>query len=137
MGEFDTRVVDTDATQYTLNVNTSYSFWKNALVQFSFNYMSDRVTAQGEDSRYYTPNLTLQKTFLNNRLKATLQWLNIDMGMLNTNEQRISTWRENSFYTTTNYIYEVDTVLLNLSYTFKNGKNKSKFIDSEFGKREF
>lgn len=136
-GEFDNRLVDTNATQYTVNVNTSYSFWENALVQLSFNYMSDRITAQGEDSRYYSPNLTLQKTFLNNRLKATMQWLNIDMGMLNTNEQRISTWREDSFYTTTNYIYEVDMIVLNLSYTFKNGKNKSKFIDSEFGKREF
>ncbi|WP_136468885.1 TolB family protein [Flagellimonas onchidii] len=54
-----------------------------------------------------------------------------------TNEQRITTFRQGKFFTTTNYIYEVDMVLLNLSYTFKNGKNKSKFIDSEFGKREF
>ena len=74
---------------------------------------------------------------MENRLKATLQWQNMDLGMLNTNEQRITTFRANEFFTTTNYIYEVDMVLLNLSYTFKNGKNKSKFIESEFGKREF
>jgi hypothetical protein len=74
---------------------------------------------------------------LNNKLKATLQWLNIDMGLLDTNEQRITTWRENEFYTTTNYIYEVDMITLNLSYVFQNGKNRSKFIESEFGKREF
>ena len=66
-----------------------------------------------------------------------MQWLNIDIGLLDTNEQRITTWRADEFYTTTNYIYEVDMILLNLSYVFKNGKNKSKFIDSEFGKREF
>jgi iron complex outermembrane receptor protein len=28
-------------------------------------------------------------------------------------------------------------VFLNLQYIFKNGKNKSNFIDSEFGNREF
>ena len=59
------------------------------------------------------------------------------MGWLDTNEQRITTFRDQHFFTTTNYIYEIDMIILNLSYTFKNGKNKSKFIDSEFGKREF
>jgi len=122
---------------YSINLNSTYNFWENASLQFTFNYLSDRVTAQGEDSRFYSPNLTLQKSFFNDRLTATLQWQNIDMGLLDTNEQRITTFRPNEFYTTTNYIYEVDVVLLNLSYTFKNGKNQSKFIDSEFGKREF
>ena len=61
----------------------------------------------------------------------------MDLGLLKSNEQRITTWREDEFYTTTNYIYEVDIIMLNLSYIFKNGKNKSKFIESEFGKREF
>jgi iron complex outermembrane receptor protein len=136
-GSFDTRPVNTNATIFSINANSTYSFWDNATLQFTFNYLSDRVTAQGEDSRYYTPNLTFQKSFLDNRLKATLQWLNMDMGLLNANEQRITTWRGDEFYTTTNYIYEVDMIVLNLSYIFKNGKNKSKFIDSEFGKREF
>lgn len=136
-GEFDSRPINSDATVYSVNLNSTYNFWENASLQFTFNYLSDRVTAQGEDSRFYSPNLTLQKSFFNDRLTATLQWQNIDMGLLDTNEQRITTFRPNEFYTTTNYIYEVDVVLLNLSYTFKNGKNQSKFIDSEFGKREF
>ena len=66
-----------------------------------------------------------------------MQWQNIDMGLLNTNEQRITTFRPNEFYTTTNYIYEIDVVTVNLTYTFKKGKNKSRFTESEFGKREF
>ncbi|TXE13976.1 TonB-dependent receptor [Seonamhaeicola algicola] len=136
-GEFDSRDVNSEATMYSINLNSTYSFWENASLQFTFNYLSDRVTAQGEDSRYYSPNLTFQKAFLDNRLTATLQWQNIDMGLLDTNEQRITTFRPNEFFTTTNYIYEVDMVTLNLTYTFKNGKNKAKFIDSEFGKREF
>jgi iron complex outermembrane receptor protein len=59
------------------------------------------------------------------------------MGLFNTNEQRITTSSPNQFYTSTNYVYEVDMVTLNLSYTFNAAKNKSKFIESEFGKREF
>ncbi|WP_396602973.1 outer membrane beta-barrel protein [Algibacter sp. R77976] len=129
--------IDTKSTIYSFNLNSTYSFWDNASLQFTFNYLSDRNTAMGEDSRYYSPNLTFRKTFLDNRLTATLQWQNIDMGMLNTNEQRITTARPDQFYTTTNYVYEVDMISLNLSYTFNSVKNKSKFIDSEFGKREF
>jgi len=61
----------------------------------------------------------------------------MDLGLLDTNEQRITTFRTGKFHTTTNYVYEVDMVILNLSYTFNRGKNKSRFIESEFGKREF
>ncbi|WP_255436785.1 outer membrane beta-barrel protein [Cellulophaga sp. RHA_52] len=129
--------INSKATIYSVNLNSTYNFWQNASAQFSFNYLSDRNTAMGEDSRFYSPNLTLRKSFLDNKLTATLQWQNIDMGLLNTNEQRITTSRPGKFYTTTNYRHEVDMVSLNLSYTFNATKNKSKFIDSEFGKREF
>ncbi len=136
-GRFDDRPLDTDATVFSINMNSTWRFWNNATLQFTFNYLSDRNTAQGEDSRFYKPHLTFQKSFFDDRLTATLQWQNIDLGLLDTNEQRITTARPNSFFTTTNYIYEVDIVLLNLAYTFKKGKNKAKFIESEFGKREF
>lgn len=129
--------VNSDATIYSFNINSTYSFWKNASAQFTLNYLSNTNTAQGEDSRFYSPNLSLKKSFLNGRLVANLQWQNIDLGLLNTNEQRITTSRPGEFYTTTNYIYEVDVLSLNLSYSFNNNKNKSKFIESEFGKREF
>ena len=136
-GEYNGRNVDSDAFVYSINANSTYDFTDTASAQFSFNYMSAQNTAQGEDSRFYSPNLTLRKTFFDDRLVATLQWQNIDMGLLDTNEQRITTFREGEFFTTTNYVYEVDMVLLNLSYTFNNNKDKSKFIDSEFGKKEF
>jgi outer membrane receptor protein involved in Fe transport len=129
--------IDSEATIYSINLNSTYNFWENASLQFTLNYLSDRNTALGEDSRFYSPNLAFKKSFLDNQLVATLQWQNIDMGLLNTNEQRITTSRPNEFFTTTNYVYEVDMITLNLSYTFNKTKNKSKFIDSEFGKREF
>ena len=129
--------IDSEAIIYSINMNSTYKFWKNASAQFSFNYISDRNTAMGEDSRFYSPNLTLKKSFLGDNLTATLQWQNIDMGLFKTNEQRITTWRPQEFYTTTNYVYEVDMVTLNLTYTFNKLRNKSKFIESEFGKKEF
>lgn len=129
--------VNSKNTIYSFNVNSTYSFWKNATAQFTLNYLSDTNTAQGEDSRFYSPNLIFKKSFLDNQLTATLQWQNIDMGLLNSNEQSIATWRQNEFFTYTNYVYEVDIITLNLTYTFNKVKNKAKFIESEFGKREF
>ena len=62
---------------------------------------------------------------------------NIDMGLLNSIEQRITTFRPEEFFTTTNYVYEVDVVTLNLSYSFNVRTDESGFIESEFGEREF
>ena len=129
--------IDSKSTIYSFNLNSTYRFAGNSSLQFTLNYLSDRNTAMGEDSRFYSPNLTFRKKFLDDRLIATFQWQNIDMGMLKTNEQRITTSRPNQFYTSTNYVYEVDMLSLNLSYSFNAVKDKSKFIDSEFGKREF
>jgi len=129
--------VNNQNTVYSFNMNSTYALKQNASIQFTFNYISERNTAQGKDSRFYTPNLTFKKSFLNNQLVATLQWQNIDMGLLKSNEQSIATSRANEFYTYTNYVYEVDMIILNISYTFNKVKNRSKFIKSEFGKREF
>ena len=136
-GEFDKSPISSKGTIFSLNLNSTYSFSGNTFAQFNYNYLSNRITAQGQDSRFYSPNLTLTKRFWNNQLTASLQWKNIDMGLMNTNEQRITTSRPDRFYTTTNYVYEVDMILFSLSYNFNNRNNTAKFIDSEFGKREF
>ena len=136
-GSFDGHIVNKDAYAYNINFNSTFLFSDTAFAQFTLNYLSSRITAQGKDSEYYSPNLTYVKRFWNNQLTVSMQWKNIDMGLLNTNEQRISTQRSSEFYTTTNYVYEVDMILLSLSYNFKNRKNTTNFIDSEFGKREF
>jgi hypothetical protein len=136
-GTYNGETINSHAMQYSINANSTFDFSDSASLQFTFNYLSERETAQGKDSRFYSPNLSFKKSFLSNRLVATLQWQNIDMGLLNTNEQRITTSRPNEFFTTTNYVYEVDVVMLNLSYALNRTKNKAKFIDSEFGKKEF
>lgn len=128
--------IDTDNTIYSINANTNYNFSPTFSAQLAFNYLSRRVTAQGEDSRFYNPSLTLRKTFLDKRLALTLQWLNIDMGLLNSNEQRITTVR-NNFFTTTNYIYEVDILMLGVSYQINQPSKKAKLLKSVFGDKEF
>tara|TARA_B100000768_G_scaffold64758_1_gene62406 strand:+ start:512 stop:2968 length:2457 start_codon:yes stop_codon:yes gene_type:complete len=136
-GEFDNRLINTNALIYSFNCNSTFKFNFSSSIQFGLNYLSQRITAQGEDSRFYLPSLTFKKSFLDNSLVMSLQWLNMDLGLINSNEQRITTSRENSFFTTTNYVYEVDIFLLNLSYNFNKTKSSSNFIKSEFGEREF
>lgn len=136
-GEFDNRPVNQSAWVYSFNLNTTYSFSPTLSTQFTFNYLSNRVSAQGEDSRFYQPSLNIRKTFLEGRLSLNFQWQNMDLGLLNSNEQRITTFRPRDFYTTTNYVYEVDMLILNLSYILNGSKNRSKFIKSEFGEKEF
>lgn len=136
-GDFDNRPVNQSAWVFSFNWNTTYSFTPTLSSQFSFNYLSRRVTAQGEDSRFYQPSLNVKKSFLDGRLNLNFLWQNIDLGLLKSNEQRITTLRPRDFFTTTNYIYEVDMLILNLSYTLNGSKNRSKFIKSEFGEKEF
>lgn len=136
-GEFDDRPVNTSSWVYSFNINTTFTLQKNWSIQGNLNYLSKRVTAQGEDSRFYLPSITVKKSWLDDRLSANLIWQNIDMGLLKTNEQRITTYRPGEFYTTTNYIQEVDMLILNLSYTINRSQNKAKFAKSEFGEKEF
>ncbi len=69
-------------------------------------------------------------------MSVMLQWQNMDAGLLKTNEQRITT-RGSDFYTTTNYIYEVDVFLLNVSFNLNQLSKKLKLPTSEFGEKEF
>ena len=136
-GHFDNRPIHTSSWVHSLNINLGYNLSDTWSLQWNLNYLSDRNTAQGVDSEFYSPNLSVRKSFLDNRLVLTAQWQNMDMGLLKTNEQRITTYRPGEFFTTTNYIYEVDVISINLSYSFNSRKNESRFIESEFGKNEF
>ena len=128
--------INTSAIVYSVNANANINFGQSTDLQLALNYLSERVTAQGRDSRFYNPSMTLRKSFGNKRYSVALQWLNMDMGLLNSNEQRITTVRD-AFYTTTNYIYEVDILQLNFSYQLNQSKHKMDLPQSEFGKKEF
>lgn len=128
--------VNASSWVYSINVNTTFKLSGTFQLQGSLNYLSKRVTAQGEDSRFLTPAIVAKKTFLKGKLAATLQWQNIDLGLLGSNQQRITTFGKD-FFTTTNYIQETDIFLLNLSYSLNQTPRKSKLPSSEFGDKEF
>ena len=128
--------VNTAAWIYSINANTSFQLPSGVTFQWNINYLSERVTAQGKDSRFVTPGLSVKKTFLKGKLTALLQWQNMDLGLLGANQQRITTWGKD-FYTTTNYIQETDVFLINLSYSLNQLARKAKLPASEFGDKEF
>ncbi|MEO6521158.1 MAG: outer membrane beta-barrel family protein [Mucilaginibacter sp.] len=128
--------VNNSSWNYSVNGNTTITFDPTTSFQFNINYLSERATAQGKDSRFITPNASVKKTLMKGRLAATLQWQNIDLGLLGTNRQRITTYG-NNFYTTTNYIQETDMLLLNFSFNINQLSKKSKLPASEFGDKEF
>ncbi|MEM6348382.1 MAG: TonB-dependent receptor, partial [Bacteroidota bacterium] len=129
-------VINTANTIYSLNANMDFDILASLRLQVGFNYLSERVTAQGLDSRFYNPYLNLRKSFSEGKISLALQWQNIDMGLLQSNEQRITTWQRD-FYTTTNYIYEVDILMLSLSFRLNQPGKQIRFTKSEFGDKEW
>ncbi|WAC12665.1 outer membrane beta-barrel family protein [Dyadobacter pollutisoli] len=134
---FDKNVnVNTSSVVYSVNANTTFKLSPTFQLQWTLSYLSKRVTAQGEDSRFIIPAASARKTFLKGRLAATLQWQNIDLGLLGSNRQRITTFGKD-FFTTTNYIQETDIFLLNISYNLNQTSKKARLPSSEFGEKEF
>lgn len=129
-------LVNNNGWIYSLKTNASFAFSSTCKLQFNINYTSNIATAQGENSWLLSPNTSIRKTFLSDRLAATLQWLNMDLGMKISNRQRITTQAYN-FYSTTNYIVEPDVVMLNISFNLKQNNKKIKLPSSEFGDKEF
>jgi ferric enterobactin receptor len=128
--------VDNSSWNYSVNANTTVKLPANYSFQFNINYLSERVTAQGKDSRFVTPNSSIKKTFLKGRIDVMLLWQNMSLGIIPTNQQRITTYGSN-FYTTTNYVQETDMLLLNLSFNLNQLSKKAKLPNSEFGDKEF
>ncbi len=128
--------VNTSGVNYSVNANTAFSIRPSLSLQVTVNYTSRTVTAQGEDSRFLIPSITLKKTILQGRGDLNLQWQNIDLGLFDANQQRITT-QGDGFFTSTNYIYEVDVIRLNFAYTFNKLAKKINFAESEFGEKEF
>ncbi|KAB7732900.1 TonB-dependent receptor [Rudanella paleaurantiibacter] len=129
-------IFDRAAWVYSVNANTTVQLTPTLTFQANVNYLSRRITAQGEDSRFLTPNLSVKKSLLGSRLTVMAQWQNIGLGILPTNEQRITT-RGLNFFTTTNYIQEKDIFLINLSYSLRQVSKRAKLPGNEFGDKEF
>ncbi|MGV3764144.1 TonB-dependent receptor domain-containing protein [Parapedobacter sp.] len=121
---------------YSISGNANIDLTQRLSVHGNVNYLSSRPTVQGEDSRFLSPSLSVKHTFMDGALTALVQWQNIGMGIFDSNQQRITTWAPD-FYTTTNYIYEVDVVMLNLSFNLNRLTRQLRLPNSEFGDKEF
>jgi outer membrane receptor protein involved in Fe transport len=121
---------------YSINAAMDFKLFNLGDLQLGVNYLSERVTAQGRDSRFFNPYLNLRREFPKQRLTVTFQWQNISLGLWDNNQQRITTSKSN-FYTTTNYVYETDILRLGLGYQFTKLKKDVKRPKSEFGDKEF
>ena len=121
---------------YAINSNGTFNLDKTWSLTANVNYTSKKPTAQGQDSSFLSPNLSVKKLLFDGRGSLGLQWQYIDFGNMKTNEQRITT-SGIDFYTTTNYIYETNILLLNFSYNFNKLSSKTKLPTSEFGEKEF
>ncbi len=128
--------VDNSSWAYSINATETFTLPKNWTIQLSINYLSERITAQGEDSRFLTPNLTIKKTSNDKRWNYQLQWLYIDAGMGQSNRQRITT-RGPNFYSTTNYIYETDQIQFSIGFNLLKKNRKIALPSSEMGEKEF
>lgn len=125
-----------NSLNYSFNVNTTVSLTATLNAQFNLNYLSRTATIQGENSRLFSPNLSVRKTVFKNRGAFTLQWMSMGMGWLDANQQRMTT-QGRDFYFSTNYINEVDRVVLNFTYRLNELGRALKFSKSEFGDAEF
>lgn len=128
--------INNNSWVYSINSTQSFSLPKNWLLQLSVNYLSERATAQGEDSRFLTPHFIVKKTSNDNRWNFQVQWLNMDAGLKESNRQRITTYSSN-FYTTTNYIYEPDQIQFSIGFNLAKKNRKLTLPVSEMGEKEF
>ena len=132
----ETSTVNNSDWVYSVNANGTFNLGKNWSITANVNYISEKPSAQGVDSSFLTPNMSLKKTILDGRGSLGFQWQYINFGNMNTNQQRITTYGSD-FYTTTNYIYETNILQLNFSYNFNKLTSKNKLPTSEFGEKEF
>ncbi|MGF1635751.1 MAG: TonB-dependent receptor domain-containing protein [Cyclobacteriaceae bacterium] len=135
-GQIFGQTLNQNSLNYSFNINSTFEILPRLDLQFSLNYMSRTVTIQGEDSRFFMPNIVLSKSLMKEQASISLQWMAIGMGFLDTNQQRISNFG-NDFTSSTNYIKEVDMVMINFSYRINELTRKLKFNKSEFGEQEF
>jgi hypothetical protein len=121
---------------YSLNGGFQATLPERWSTGIQINYLSDRPTVQGVDSRFVAPHFNLSKGFLQGAITAQVQWQFIELGKWGVNEQRITTY-SSDFFTTTNYVYEKNILLLNLNFNLYKLNQVLKLPKSEFGEKEF
>ncbi len=88
--------------------------------QFTFNFRSPRVAAQGKSQNSYFMNIGFKRQFFDKKLSLAFNVRDI----LNSNKRNMETWSE-SFHQISKTSRNGRTFNLNASYSFGNNNNKS------------
>lgn len=105
---------------------------KNITGQFTLNYRSPRVAAQGKNNNSFFMNIGLKRQFLDKKLSLAFNVRDI----LNTNKRNMETWSD-SFHQVSKTTRNGRTFNLNASYSFGNNKNKNNKKGGKDGKSGF
>lgn len=105
---------------------------KNITGQFTLNYRSPRVAAQGKNNNSFFMNIGLKRQFLDKKLSLAFNVRDI----LNTNKRNMETWSD-SFHQVSKTTRNGRTFNLNASYSFGNNKNKNNKKGGKEGKSGF
>ena len=132
----NTLSVKNQALAFTLNINQHFNLGKNWSSQMVINYLSNRPTLQGKDSYFLNPALSLKKQTDDQRWAFQLICQSLDLGWNSSNRQRITTSGQD-FFTTTNYIYEVNQIQFSVGLNIMKKNRKIKVPESEMGEKEF
>jgi outer membrane receptor protein involved in Fe transport len=127
----NTTVSDRSSINYNINTNISWKLLNRLKTEWSVNYLSRTVTAQGFDTRLLLSNIAL-KYPVNKSLTLDLIWQNI----FNTNVQTIYTSNP-VFISSTEYSKYDRILILNLSYKFNDAGKNQKTIKTEYGEKDF
>ncbi len=122
-GIFDKEVTIEDKSNFswTGQITADFTLPKSIRLQATGNYRSKIKTAQGSNLHNYSVNLGLRKSFLNQKLTASLAVRDL----LNSRKRR-SVTESDDFFQESEFFFSGRTFNLNLSYNFGNLKSKDK-----------
>lgn len=122
-GIFDREVTIQDRSNFswTGQISADFTLPKAIRFQATGNYRSPSTAAQGKNLHNYSVNLGLRKSFLNQKLTASLAVRDL----LNSRKRGSETW-DDTFYQKSEFSFSGRTFNLNLSYNFGNLKGKDR-----------
>src|SRR5690606_36777295 len=120
----------------SINAGAQLAFLPTWNLSANINYLTNRPTVHGWDSLFVTPHMELKKSCYKYAMYVLLQCQNLTSGSSGVNEQRITT-SGSDFFTTTNYVYEKNILLLNVNFNLNRINQLLKLPKIEFGEKEF
>lgn len=112
---------DESSFNWSLRLNNTFKIGKSSRIQFSANYRSPTVSAQGREGEMFFTNLAFRQEFLNRKLSATLQIRDL----LGT----ASHYSENegpNFYSHTRFERQPRMLSFTLTYNINNYKKEQE-----------